>query len=224
MRDVVGDILWLGEEQQLEDARTHAPLVEVGGERYCRVEQERHPETIYHGLWGAHRIEEPLYRLVGMRNGPTIKPLACRLGIVEGSLLPDLADAAGDLMARMTSRNTETVLARLGFRPPSRATLEKRVGGLFSSMAVCVRELESECRELEDHDFELGVVSCGLDRFATRMDEVLPEGPEREKKLSKRRAKEAYARTPPEPYTTNWRMSWVGNVTLYDTDRESGGT
>ncbi len=67
MRDVVGDILWLGEEQQLEDARTHAPLVEVGGERYCRVEQERHPETIYHGLWGAHRIEEPLYRLAGMR-------------------------------------------------------------------------------------------------------------------------------------------------------------
>ncbi len=67
MRDVVGDILGLGEEQQLEDARTHAPLVEVGGERYCRVEQERDPETIYHGLWGSHRIEAPLYRLAGMR-------------------------------------------------------------------------------------------------------------------------------------------------------------
>ncbi len=35
------------------------------------------------------------------------------------------------------------------------------------------------------------------DRITIRMNEVLPEGPERDKKLSKRRAKEAYKRTPP---------------------------
>ena len=29
--------------------------------------------VVVHGLWGAHRVRESLHRLVGVRNGPTIK-------------------------------------------------------------------------------------------------------------------------------------------------------
>ena len=84
-------------------------------------------------------------------------------------------------------------------------------------MSTGARELEQQCRALEQLDFELGAISCGLDRFATRMDEVLPDGPERDRKLAERRPLEDYQRTPPEPYTPHWRMAWAANVTLYDT-------
>ena len=57
--------------------------------------------------WGAHHIEEPLYRRIGVHNGPTLKPLDVRIGVIEGVVLPSLARAAGALM---TSRQTEQLL------------------------------------------------------------------------------------------------------------------
>jgi hypothetical protein len=213
-RHVTNDVLWIDEQVRLEEAVTTAPTLTVEGEEYRRLKQ--HSSAIYHGLFGGHLVKEPLYRRVGIRNGPTLKPLTITVGIVDGSLLPDLAEGAGGLMALVTSREAETVLERLGFRPPSRTTLEHRVGGLFSDMATGARELESACRQEEELDFELGVVTCGLDRFAVRMDETLPDGPERDAKLAKRRPPEQYERTPPEPYDSNWRMAWAANVTLYD--------
>jgi hypothetical protein len=216
--DVMSNALWIDEESRLKRSTVDAPFVMIGGEKYKRIKHKTSPRTTYHGLWGAHQIQEPLYRLTGLRNGPTIKPLACRVGVVSGSLLPNIAYAAGELMTRMTSVDAELVLSSLGFRPPSRSTLDKRVGELFSSMAITVRELESECRAHEQLEFELGAVSCGLDRFAVRMSEELADGPIRNEKLARRRPSKDYLRKPPEPYTTNWRMSWAANVTLYDTE------
>ena len=159
-----------------------------------------------------------MYRLRGIHNGPTIKPLAVKLGLVDGSLLPDLADEAGELLSKMTSREVEATLVRQGFRPPSRTTLVNRLGGMLSDISTTARELEEECRATEELEFELGAISCGLDRFATRIDEALPEGPAREEKLLRRRATHEYERTPPEPRITSWRMAWAANVTLYDED------
>jgi hypothetical protein len=86
-------------------------------------------------------------------------------------------------------------------------------------MATTARELEQAVRAEEDLDFELGSISCGLDRFSTRMRETLPEGPTRDAKLAGRAKREhEYQRTPIDPYECNWRMAWAGNVTLYDTD------
>ncbi|NVB36400.1 hypothetical protein G6O69_01060 [Pseudenhygromyxa sp. WMMC2535] len=212
---VVADALWLREEQRLEAARTDAARIIVDGEPYRRMPQPS--SRLYHGRWGAHRIEEPLYRREGVRNGPTLRPLDRVIGVVDGSLLPELALALGSLCAVQTSREVEETLTRLGFRPPSRATIQKRTDGLFDDMATTVRELEQEVRVEEKLDFELGAVSCGLDRFAVAMDEELPDGPERDAKLVARQ-KRAYERTPPEPYEQNWRMAWAGNVTLYDTE------
>jgi hypothetical protein len=215
VREVMADIAWLDEEEWMLAMVTEAPEVEVEGERYRRLDKQP-SSVVVHGLWGAHGVRESLYRLVGVRNGPTLKPLLCRLGVVDGSLLPDLADAAGELMAKMPSREVETTLMRLGFRPPSRTTFANRLGGLFSEMATRARELEDESRTTEKLDFELAAVSCGLDRFAVRMDETLPEGPERDRKLGQRRPADEYQCTPPEPFESNWRMAWAANVTLYD--------
>lgn len=208
------EVQWLAEQGRLERACTTAEAITVNGEPYRKLSQPS--ARTYHGLWGAHRIEEPLYRRMGVRNGPTVKPLDIRIGAVQGVVLPNLARAAGAMMATMTSRQTEEHLLRLGFRPPSRALLEKRIIGMFGDMAVVARELEDHCRTIETLDFEPSAISCGLDRFAVRMDEVLPDGPEREQKLEQRRPAEEYQRTPPEPYERRWRMAWAGNVTLYD--------
>jgi len=215
-RGVMAEIMWLDEQERLEVAVTDEPEIEIDGEKYRRLAQSS--SVLVHGLWGAHRVREPLYRLIGVHNGPTIKPLLRKLGAVDGSLLPDLADEAGELLSKMTSRDVETTLTRQGFRPPSRTTLANRLGALLDDMAVTARELEDECREHEDLDFELGVIGCGLDRFAARMDETLPEGPERDRKLARRRPPAEYERVPPEPYASNYRMAWAANVTLYDTD------
>ena len=83
-------------------------------------------------------------------------------------------------MAVVTTRGAEVVLERLGFRPPGRATLEDRVNGLLSDMESSAREKESACRQEEVLEFELGVVTCGLDRFTVLSSEVESwPGPER---------------------------------------------
>ena len=214
-RDVFADVLWLDEQVRLEEAVTTAPEIVVDGERYRKIAKQR-SSVLVHGLWGAHRVEERLYRLGGVHNGPTIKPLVAKLGVVDGSLLPDLADEAGELLSKMTSREVEATLLRQGFRPPSRTTLANRLGGMLSEISTGAREFEADCRVEEVLDFELGAIGCGLDRFAARMDETLPEGAERTEKLRRRRPPHEYHRTPPEPHASNWRMAWAANVTLYD--------
>ena len=214
-RGVLADLMWEDEQQRLEDACTVEPEIMVDGETYRRLSQAS--SVLVHGLWGAHVVPEPLYRLVGVHNGPTIKPLLRRVGVVDHSLLPDLANEAGALLSKMTSREVEETLQTQGFRPPSRTTLRNRLGGLLEDMSATARELEEQCREHEELDFDLGAITCGLDRFAARMDESLPEGPERDEKLRARRPSREYQRTPPEPYVCRWRMAWAANVTLYDT-------
>ena len=147
-RGVAADVLWMDEQERLEPVVTTAPEVVVDGERYRHLPRQS-SSVLVHGLWGAHVVKERLYRLLGVHNGPTIKPLVAKLGLVDGSLLPDLADEAGELLSKMTSRDVEATLVRQGFRPPSRTTLANRLGGLLDDMAVTARELEDECRERE---------------------------------------------------------------------------
>ncbi len=212
-RAVVAQALWVHEDRRLRRMATTAPRVEVDGETYRRLSQ--HSSVIVHGLHGSHEIEESLYRRVGVHDGPTVKPLVKRLGLVDGCMLPDLASAAGALMGCMTSREVEATIVRLGLRPPSRAVVERRVGNMLDEMATDVRSLEEAAREHEELDFEVAAVSCGMDRMSVRMDEVLPDGPERDAKL-RARAKRTYQRRPPEPHQSAWRMAWTGSVTLYD--------
>ncbi|WP_052557628.1 hypothetical protein [Enhygromyxa salina] len=216
-RSIVADLMWLCEQKRLEAARTTEPRITIDNEPYKRLQQES--TCLYHGLWGAHVVDEPLYRREGVRNGPTIHPLDLVVGVVDGSLLPDLALAAGGLAAVQTTPEVEATLERLGFHPPSRTTLKNRLDGLYADMATTARELEAEAevRVEEELDFELGSISCGLDRFSARMRENLADGPKREAKLAAQHERE-YQRTPVEPYECNWRMAWAGNVTFYDTD------
>jgi len=204
--ELVRDFLWLAEELDVQAQVTHATEVEVGGQCYRKMDQPS--SATYHGCWGPHFVEEPLYRLVGQHNGPTIKPIELRAGIVEG-MLPDLARMVGKLSAEETSRQLVGTLETVRMVPPSRACLEKRVKAMAVAIAEQVEDLEEAARA-EPVREQVVAISCGMDRGAVRMVEPLDPAtaPPRERS-------EPYERTPPPPCELHYRMAWNGSVTLY---------
>lgn len=174
---VMTDALWLREEEELRAQVTRAERVAVDDVVYKRMDQPS--STTTHGLWGTHVIEEPLYRPADVRNGPTIKPLALEGGAV-GNLLPDAGRVLALLRSSMTSVDIERTLSEMGYRPPGRAYIEKRVKQIAHEMDERVVELEDAARSAEAVLPPVAAVSCGLDRMAVRMEEPLPAGAERE--------------------------------------------
>jgi hypothetical protein len=212
--ELMRKILWKREDEDLQGAATDAAEVEFDGTRYQRMNQRS--SATYHGRWGPHRVEERLYREIGIRNGPTIKPIELQVGIVAKRLTPDLARIAGELHADDNSRRLERVLTVVGMRPPSRAVLEKRVKLVAEQVAERAGELEEASRVAERVPTEVASVSCGLDRFAVRMAE-----PASEKTLQTRpppRRRTPYVRAVPPPKEHRWRMAWVGTVSTHDRD------
>lgn len=215
--EVMAEVMWKAEDDDLRSMRTEAEQVEVGGKIYRRLNQPS--SASYHGLWGTHIIEEPLYRDSSVRAGPTIKPLELRAGIVHG-MLPDLARVLGRQLAHLTSREVETGLRDLGFRPPGRAFIEKRGGEMACELNDNIAALEAGAPPALPEGVEVAAVSCGLDRMAVRMHEPLSGEPDAPRVRQKPRSR-PYKRTPPPPAELNWRMAWVGTVTLYDADGEA---
>jgi len=205
--ELAREILWLAEELELQSQVTDAKEVEVGGQRYRRLDQPS--SATYHGCWGPHLVQEPLYRRVGQHNGPTIKPIELRAGIIEG-MLPDLARMVGKLSAEQTSRQLVGTLETVRMVAPSRACLEKRVKAMAVEIGEQVEELEEAARAEPVRD-QVAAISGGMDRGAVRMVEPLDPAtaPPRERS-------EPYERTPPPPCELHFRMAWNGSVTLYD--------
>jgi len=170
---LASDMLWLDTDEELRETITTADEVEVEGRRYRRLEQAS--SATYHSRWGSHEIEEPLYREVGVHNGPTIKPIELRVGIIE-HMTPDMARVVGELSADRSSRGVERTLRATGLVPPSRAFLAKRTTEMGVEIADQVGRLEQTARDAEPVPAEVASVSTGLDRMAVRMSE--PADPE----------------------------------------------
>jgi len=164
----------------------------------------------YFGRWGPHVIAEPLYRKVGVRNGPTMKPIERRAGIIE-HMTPDMACIVVGLEAEQSSREVERTLWRTGIVSPSRAFLEKRGSKVAQDVARDVASLEAAVRVQETVSEEVASVSCGLDRMSVRVKEpTTAESPAR-------RARTApYVRAVPPPQEGRWRKAWGGSMTTYD--------
>ena len=213
---VMAEAMWLREEADLLERTTSEERIEVDGETYRRLEQPS--STTYHGMWGTHVIAEPLFRREGVRNGPTVKPLSLVVEAIGDNLLPDAAFILGLLRASMTTVEIERTLTKMGYRPPSRAYIEKHVTLLAKEMDGRIAALEASVAKAETDARPVAAISCGLDRMAARMDEPLPEGTVVEDKPPR---KKPYVRTPPPPAVHNWRMAWVGSVTEYDKDGQT---
>lgn len=206
---VMGDVLWVDEAQDLEELTSDDDEIDIEGVLYRRLEQSS--SAVYYGRWGSHHVVESLYRQVGVHNGPTVKPLEYRVGMISRHMTPDLARIVGELSADSNSREVETILGAVGLVSPSRSFLEKRTTQMAGQMASEIECLEQEAREREPTPAEVASVSCGMDRMAIRMAE--PADPETTPSPQRT---EPYQRTPPPPKDHNYRMAWVGSTTAYD--------
>jgi hypothetical protein len=205
---IMSDALWWHTDRNLREAITTADEVEVDGRRYRRLEQAS--SATYYGRWGSHSIAEALYREVGVHNGPTIKPIELRVGIIE-HMTPDMARVVGELSADHRSRGVEKTLRATGLVPPSRAFLAKRATNMGIEIADQLQDLEHAARAAERLPADVAAVSTGLDRMSVRMSELAD--PETSRTPSRT---EPYERTPPPPKEHHYRKAWVGSTSVYD--------
>lgn len=207
--EIMRGALWKDTDDDLRESITDAEEVEVDGKRFARMSQPS--SATYFGRWGQHHVDEPLYREVGVHNGPTIKPVELRAGIIE-HMTPDMARVAGALSAERGSRSLERTLRTVGLAPPSRAFLANRVTQMGIEIAGVAAELEAASRGAEAVPSEVASVSCGLDRMSVRMSEAV----EGECSSSSRSRAEPYERTPPPPQEYHYRKAWVGSASVFD--------
>jgi len=211
--DVVKDVLWRREDEDLRGAVTRAAEVDVEGKRYGPLKQAS--SATYYGRWGSHDIEEALYRETGVHNGPTIKPLELKMGMVARHMTPDLARVMGELFADRSSREVERTMRATGLVPPGRAFIERRMKQMAGEIADECEALEQAARVATPVGPEVASVSCGMDRYSVRMSEPVDD---EEGQRSANRRTEPYERTPPPPRAYRYRKAWVGSATTYDAE------
>lgn len=200
------------EEQALRDLTTTAERIEVAGVEYRRLEQASRVRCF--GMWGSYRIPEPLYREVGVRNGGTVKPLELVAGLVTKTMTPMLARTLGEMQAYSTSREAVKQLRKLGLGSGERAYAADHVHELEVEIADRIALLEGAAREKEALPEGVASVSVGMDRRSVPMEEDRRTG--QPPKTERRARHKPYVRKQPAPIDVNYRMAYVGTVSLVD--------
>ena len=133
------------------------------------------PKT-YRTLAGEVTIERHVYRAEDVRNGPTLDPVAVRVGMVGDAWLPAAAKAVAFGLALTTSREAAKMAEQMCRLPYSRSTFE-RVGHRVGE-SYCVRNVEIE--GILANQFEVPndacSVSVSIDRTSVPMEEVAENG------------------------------------------------
>ncbi len=211
--EIMNEVLFKRSDDDLQSlvAKKDEVVVEDDEEdaRYRRLDQPS--SATYVGRWGTHFVEEPLYRKVGAHNGPTVKPIELRAGIIE-HMTPDMARIVGELSACESSRELVRTLRTTGLYAPSRAFLAKRVSSMSEEIEAAAPRLEEAARAVEEIPTSVASVSCGMDRMSARMSEPASA----ETIASRARRTEPYERAAPPPKEFHYRKAWVGSMSLYD--------
>jgi len=171
----------------------------------------------YPSLTGVLEVVRHTFRLVGVHNGPTIVPLELEAGIVEGAT-PALAYNVALAYGKDDMRSHGEDLEAAHRTPPSRTTLENLAKRIGREVKRKIPVIEPIVRAAEMVPAEAIAVSAGLDRTATPMEELRPEGQAPNTRRKKRT--KPYVRKPPPPIDINHRMSYVGSVSLVGLDGE----
>jgi hypothetical protein len=189
-------------------------VVMVDGRQYKRHE----PGTIVvHSLCGGLEVTRYTYREVGVRNGPTIVPMALQAGLVEGAT-PAFAYNLAHAYAEHDMRAHGEMLGNAHRVPPPRATLERLAKRLATAAHDAPPRIEAAVRRSEKLPEGASAISIGIDRTTVPMAEPLPEGapPKPAPKRSKPRIRKA-----PEPIEVNYRMAYVATASVVDEDAET---
>lgn len=159
---------------------------------------------------GPVTVTRSLYREDGVRNGKTVDPVSMRAGVVGDGWLPDAAKAMAFLIQQGTSREAENAARALGRLPYSRSSFERvghKVGAAYQVLQGTIEAVVMDKYQVPE---EARSVSLGLDRVSVPMEEPLarPVGHPRKG-------------APQRPIERNFRMAYVGTVTLHDSDGDA---
>ena len=180
-----------------------AEVVLVDGKRHKRVLRS---EATFYAKEGPIEVTRGLFRRCGERNGPTVDPIAARVGAI-GTWLPDVAKVAAFMMQQGTSREAEATGKTTTAHAYSRSSFE-RVAHAVGALHELVRD------EVEDALARRCVIptkavslSVALDRVAVPMEEPKPRPKGRPRKGAAKR-----------PVDRVWHMAYVATVTFHDDD------
>lgn len=187
-----------------------APSLLVDG-----VEYRRHEEgsADYHSLCGSLHVRRATYRLVGKRNGPTVVPLELAAGLVE-SATPALGYRVALGYAQGPGRHAEKQMRADHRQPPSRSTLERIAKAIGTAVKAAAPKIEPLVRQAERLPAGAHAITTGLDRTSVPMEELRPKDAPPAKNRKER--SKPYVRAEPERIDVNYRMAYIGTVTIVD--------
>jgi hypothetical protein len=207
LRERTGAVERAAHEAVLSSTMVDAQAIRVDGKVYVPVCRSR---GRYRTQTGVVDFERPLYREKGVRNGPTIDPIAMRIGAIGDGWLPGTSKAMAHLIQLGTSREAAEVAKQVGRLPYSRTSFE-RVPHVVGTIFIGYRaEIEEELIEEFIVPDEARSVSVAIDRVSIPMEEprARPRG---------RPAKNA----PKNPIIRQFRMAYCATVTLHDKHGEA---
>jgi len=202
------------EEELQEIADGFGQEIVVDGVPY----KEHEPGTItYHSLCGGLVILRHSYRQLGVHNGPTVVPLELAAGLIERAT-PAMAYNVAHAFAQHDMRLHEESLRTAHRVPPSRTTLERVANSIAAGAVEDAAHIERQLRRSERVPEQVCGISIGLDRTAVAMLEARSSDapPKPAPKRSKPRVRKA-----PPPTDINWRMAYVGTVSLVNAEGEA---
>ena len=173
----------------------------VDGKPHARVGRY---EATYFAKEGPVTVTRSLYRERGGRNAKTVDTVGLRSG-AAGYWLPDAAVSAAFLLQQGTSREAEATGKALGVLPYSRSSFE-RIGHEVGELHSVVRDdVETALIDSYEVPAEARSISASVDRVALPMEEPRAKPPGRPRRGAAKR-----------PIDRQWRMAYVGTVTLHD--------
>jgi hypothetical protein len=183
-----------------------APVVTVDGKRHKRVLRS---EATFYAKEGPVQVTRALFRECAVRNGPTVDPIAARVGSV-GTWLPDVAKAAAFLVQQGTSREAEATTRATAALPYSRSSFERVAHAVGALHDVVRDEVEDALAKSCAIPSKTASLSVALDRVAVPMEEPRARPPGRPRKGAAKR-----------PIDRVWHMAYVGTVTMHDAEGEA---
>ena len=203
-------------EEQLQRVADRQPQIF----RFNGVKYRPHQpgEVRYHSLCGALEVRRWSYRRIGVRNGPTLIPVEIVCGLLERAT-PAFAYCVASGYAKTTSRDIQEDLLAARRCPPSRTSLERIATRLAAGVRESIDEIEPALRMTEELPNGAYAISLGLDRTTVPMAEAREAG---QPPNSRRKGRKTpYLRTPPPPIDVNYRMAYVGTVSITDKNGDS---
>lgn len=178
------------------------------------VAYHRHQPGVGHyaSLNGCLEVPRSTYRQVGVRNGKTVVPLDLVAGLFEGAT-PAMAYNVADGYARCDMRQHGAALALALRVPPPRATLERLAKRIAERVHEAVPRVEPIVRRKETLPSGACGIVMGLDRTSAPMAEPRAPGASPEPRHPRKTPR---VRAVPPPIEVNFRMAYVGTVSLVD--------